>query len=288
MKVLVVGADGQVGRALCESDESLIGVGRRDLDIVDLEATAEVLSSVAPTIVVNAAAYTSVDLAEDEPQQAFSVNQTGPENLAKVCADRGIPLVHLSTDYVFDGTADAPYVETDTVNPQGVYGESKLAGEVAIQSVLAEYVILRTSWVFSAYRGNFVRTMLQLFAERDQVSVVADQVGCPTSARQIAGAVLTIVNHLQAGSEQFGTFHFSGAPAVSWFEFAEAILLSAHNAGADFNPKLIPISTAEYPTKAKRPAYSVLDNRKLQEKFGIESSPWRPEVDQVVAALLAS
>src|SRR5205085_1734160 len=227
MKLLVLGAAGQIGHELCRrvwpADYRIAGVDRAEVDITRQEAVADALRQERPDIVINAAAYTAVDRAESEPDVAWAVNAAGPGHLAVGCATAGIPLVHISTDYVFDGRKEAPYREDDPVNPLGVYGHSKEAGDRAVREGLPEHVIVRTAWVYSAQGHNFARTMLRLAADRPVLRVVADQIGSPTSAADAAAAIATIVQRLAAGDRNWGTYNFAGAGAVSWHGFAEAI-----------------------------------------------------------------
>jgi dTDP-4-dehydrorhamnose reductase len=240
-----------------------------------------------PDMVINAAAYTAVDRAESEPDAAWAANCTGPARLAAACREAAIPLIHISTDYVFDGSKAGTYREDDPVNPLGVYGRSKEAGDRAIREALAEHVILRTAWVYSAHGHNFVKTMLRLAGERPVLRVVADQTGSPTSAADIAAAIAGVVRRLAAGGAQWGTYHFVGAGAVTWHGFAEAIFgLAAPWRGPP--PRVEAITTADYPTPARRPANSVLDCRYIGEAFGITPRPWREALADVIRELYGS
>ncbi|HEX6441017.1 MAG TPA: dTDP-4-dehydrorhamnose reductase [Stellaceae bacterium] len=288
MKLLVLGAGGQVGRELCRlrwpNGYSLVALDRPGIDIADRQAVFGLVDRERPDCVINAAAYTAVDRAESEPDAAWAANCKGPANLAAVCAEAEIPLVHLSTDYVFDGTKTGPYREEDPVNPLGVYGKSKEAGDRAIREALPEHVILRTAWVYSAHGHNFVKTMLRLGAERPVLRVVADQTGSPTSAADIAAAIRDIVRHIEAGKPRWGTYHFAGAGAVTWHGFAEAIFAEA----APWRgppPRVEAIATSEYPTPARRPANSVLDCAKIGEAYGIAPRPWRHALAEVIREL---
>ncbi|MGE5270300.1 MAG: dTDP-4-dehydrorhamnose reductase, partial [Thiohalocapsa sp.] len=227
MKLLILGAGGQVGHELCRrawpQSYRIAAFTHAELDIARREAVAAAVPREAPDVVVNAAAYTAVDRAESETDRAWAGNCTGPLNLAAACRDAGIPLVHLSTDYVFDGSKEGPYREDDAVRPLGAYGQSKEAGERAVRGLLPQHVILRTAWVYSAHGNNFVKTMLRLADGRPVLRVVADQVGSPTSAADIAAAIARIVRQIAAGEARWGTYNFAGAGAVSWHGFAEAI-----------------------------------------------------------------
>jgi dTDP-4-dehydrorhamnose reductase len=285
MKLLVLGARGQVGYELCRrgwpAGYAVSAFDRDRVDIASRAAVFQAITSEQPGIVINAAAYTAVDRAESEPEAAWAGNCTGPANLAAACAEAGIPLVHISTDYVFDGTKSGPYREDDPVAPLGVYGQSKEAGDRAVREALPEHVILRTAWVYSAHGHNFVRTMLRLAGERPVLRVVADQTGSPTSAAEIAAAIAAVVRQLDAGNRQWGTYNFTGGGAVTWHGFAEAIF----NEAAQWRgvpPRVDAIATADYPTPARRPANSVLDCTKIGEAFGIRPRPWREALVDVI------
>jgi dTDP-4-dehydrorhamnose reductase len=290
MKLLVLGAGGQVGRELCRREwpasYRLAAFDRGDVDIIREESIAAAMQRERPDIVVNAAAYTAVDRAESEPDAAWAVNCTGPALLAAACRGAAIPLIHISTDYVFDGSKPGPYREDDPVDPLGVYGRSKEAGDRAIREALPEHVILRTAWVYSAHGHNFVKTMLRLAAERPVLRVVADQTGSPTSAADIAAAIATVVQRIAAGQGQWqwGTFNFTGAGAVTWHGFAETIFdLAEPWRGPP--PRVEAITTADYPTPARRPANSVLDCSRIGEAFGITPRPWREALADVIPEL---
>lgn len=291
MNLLVLGAAGQIGRELCRlswpAPYQIVGVDRAEVDISREEAVADAVRRERPDIIINAAASTAVDRAESEPEAAFAVNAAAPGYLAAACKLARIPLIHISTDYVFDGTKQTPYREDDPVNPLGVYGRSKEAGDRAVRAVLAEHVILRTAWVYSAHGHNFVRTMLRLGSERPVLRVVADQIGSPTSAADVARAIAAIVQRLTAGDRHFGTYHFAGAGAVSWHGFAEAIFeLAAPWRGAP--PRVEAITTAEYPTPARRPSNSVLDCAHIGGVFAIHPRPWREALADVIGELYES
>lgn len=288
MRLLVTGANGQVGHALVrQGGAAVVGRDRAALDVTDREAVRRAVQEHAPDLVVNAAAYTAVDRAEAEEETAFAVNRDGPAHLADACAEAGIPLIHLSTDYVFDGAKGAPYVEEDDTAPLGVYGLSKEAGEEAVRERLGRHVILRTSWVFGDHGQNFVRTILRLGRERDVLRVVADQRGNPTAAADIARAVLEIAERIVGGEEaSWGTFHFAGQPATTWHGFAEAILAEARHQGPVRAERVEPIPTSAYPTLAPRPVDSRLDGSKLATVWGIDAPPWRPALRAVVSSFL--
>jgi dTDP-4-dehydrorhamnose reductase len=291
MKLLVLGSRGQVGRELCRlawpANYRIAAFDRAEVDITKMDAVAAAIGRERPDIIINAAAYTAVDRAESEAESAWAGNCMGPKHLAAACGATRIPLIHLSTDYVFDGSKPGPYCEDDPVNPLGVYGRSKEAGDCAIREALAEHVILRTAWVYSAHGHNFVNTMLRLARERPVLRVVADQIGSPTSAPDIARAIGAIVQRLAAGDRHWGTYHYSGAGAVTWHAFAEAIFEQA----APWRgppPKVEAITTAEYPTPARRPANSVLDCNRIARVFDIRPRPWREALAEVVRELYES
>jgi dTDP-4-dehydrorhamnose reductase len=288
MKLLLLGAAGQVGRELCRiswpAGTALLALDRPDIDIADRDAVFAAVARERPDIIVNTAAYTAVDRAESEPDAAWAANCAGPGNLAAACRERAVPLIHMSTDYVYDGTKTGPYREDDPVNPLGVYGKSKEAGDRAAREALPEHVILRTAWVYSPHGHNFVKTMLRLAAERPVLRVVADQTGLPTSAADIAAAIREIIRQVDAGNTKWGTYHFAGGGAVTWHGFAEAIFeLAAPWRGPP--PRVEAIATAEYPTPARRPANSVLDCTRIGEAFGIAPRPWREALADVIREL---
>jgi dTDP-4-dehydrorhamnose reductase len=292
MKLVVLGAGGQVGHELCRlawpAGYEIAPFARGALDITEREAVFAAVARERPDIVINAAAYTAVDRAESERDAAWAGNCTGPANLAAACHDAAIPLIHLSTDYVFDGSKPGPYREDDPVKPLGVYGESKEAGERAVREALAQHVILRTAWVYSAHGHNFVKTMLRLGSDRPVLRVVADQIGSPTSAADIAGAIGAVVQQLNAGNRAWGAYHFTGGGAVTWHGFAEAIFeLAAQwtSTGRGAVPLVEAIATADYPTPARRPANSVLDCRRIGQAFGIVPRLWREALAEVIGEI---
>jgi dTDP-4-dehydrorhamnose reductase len=301
MKLLLLGANGQVGfelqRALAPLGEMVCATRSGRLpggapcevaDLADAVALEALLGRQRPDVVVNAAAYTAVDRAEDEPEAAQAANADGPAVLARWCQQRDARLLHFSTDYVFDGKAQRPYRENDPTAPLGVYGRSKLAGEDAIRASGARHMIFRTAWVYAARGQNFLRTMLRLAGERDVLRVVADQRGAPTPARWIAAASALALVRQPAGftDARLGTFHLSAAGETSWHAFAEAIVADAGSAGLlPRAPRVEPIATADYPTRAARPAYSRLDNRRLQDTFALRLPDWRRGVAEVIGEL---
>jgi dTDP-4-dehydrorhamnose reductase len=275
IKLLVTGASGQLGRALKEevgkhSNIDFIFTSRSELDITNRDSVRDQVNVHKPSIIINTAAYTAVDMAESENTKAFLVNEKGVENIALACKERNIRLIHISTDYVFDGTATVPYRETDPVNPQTVYGKSKLAGEKAIQnSALTEYYIIRTSWLYSLKGNNFYNTMLRLGKEGKKIAVVNDQWGSPTLASNLSKALIHIA--LTGDATKKGVYHYSGEGACTWYAFAKAIL----DKHVPNNYFLQPVSTKEYPTAAIRPKYSVLNKSAIKNMFNIEIDDWQ-------------
>lgn len=285
--ILVTGGHGQLASALA-GDPGVTVVGRPAFDFDRPETIDAAFAAAAPTAVINAAAWTAVDAAETDPAGATRANCDGPARLARLCAAAGIPLIHVSTDYVFDGDKNAPYVETDRTNPTGVYGATKLAGEEALLAVCPKAIIVRTAWVYSATGKNFVRTMLTLGKTRDHLRVVADQRGCPTSAADLADIVLGIAHAAtrEWRDDYGGVFHSCGTGETTWHGFAEAIFKEASRQGAA-SPRVEPITTAEFPTPAKRPADSRLDCGKLERVFGLRQPAWQGSLARVVDTLLS-
>ena len=289
MKILILGSQGQLGRCLydqfSQTDYELIYHSRADTDIADLTETSENLIALNPDIVVNATAYTAVDLAETHESLAYQVNHFAVDNLANQCEKIGSFLIHVSTDYVFDGTASRPYKEQDKTNPQSVYGASKLAGEIAIQRTDCRFLIIRTSWVFSEYGNNFVKTMLRLGAERETLSIVGDQIGCPTYAQDIASLIVDLIPRIEKGSVESGVYHFCGDTACSWYQFAKEIFAQADQLGYRIPKQVQSIATNDYPTPANRPRYSVFDCTKIENTCNITRSNLRIGIDRVLSIL---
>ena len=285
--LLVLGVGGQVGRALSEAAPSrVLGLTHAELDICNETTVEEAIRRFRPNTIINAAAFTAVDRAETESGEAFRVNRDGARVVALAAAAANIRLIHLSTDYVFDGQSRVPYTESDPVRPLSVYGSSKEEGERAVRDVSHEHVILRSAWVYSPYGTNFVRTMLRLGSERSELGIVDDQTGCPTAAADIATAILAIVDAVERqGFNGWGTYQYVGADAVTWYGFAKLIFETAKRFGRQV-PRLHPINTAEYPTAAPRPAYSVLSTEKLEHTFGIRPRPLRESLSECLERLL--
>ncbi len=290
MRFLLLGATGQVGeefRALAFPDDlDIVAPSHAALDLENAQAIANVIAAEPWSAVINAAAFTDVDRAEGEEAAAFAINAEAPSRLAAETGRRGIPLVHISTDYVFDGRKGLPYVEQDHPAPLNAYGRSKLAGEHGV-GANPRHVILRTSWVYSPYRKNFVKTILRLMAERDRLTIVADQRGCPTAAHDIASACLTIALCCAIEPERapYGVYHFAGAGDATWFEFARAIVELASDR-LRRSPQILPINTSEYPTPAARAADTRLDSTAILRAFGVKPRPWpqalRDTIDQLL------
>ena len=283
MSILVFGCSGQVARELARlADEltfSFVFLGRQDADLSCPDKCREVILTRKPAAVINAAAWTAVDAAETAEAEASVVNGEAPGAMARACAELSIPFLHISSDYVFDGSGDSPWRPHDPVRPLSAYGRSKLLGEQLVQESRGRAIIMRTSWVFSAHGSNFVKTMLRLGTERNLLNVVGDQVGGPTSARSIARSAVALIEVLLKGGAG-GTFHFSGAPDVSWAEFARAIM-----GLAGLSCEIRPILTTEYPTTAPRPLNSRMDGHSLLDAYGISQPAWGPDLERVLSEL---
>jgi dTDP-4-dehydrorhamnose reductase len=283
--ILITGAGGQVAHelAIAQSEHRLIALSKQQLDITDLKQINAAFDEHHPDVVINAAAYTQVDLAEEDAALAYAINRDAVSHLAQACKRIDSPLLHISTDYVFDGNKSGAYCEDDETAPAGVYGASKAAGDAVLQSVLERHIILRTAWVFSATGNNFVKTMLRLGSERDELNIVNDQHGCPTSAHSIAAALLQITErYLRGKAIQWGTYHYCGQPETTWHGFARQIFQQAK--GFE-NLKLNGITTSEYPTPAARPLNSVLDCAKYVAQFNSAQPDWREDLDSILRQL---
>ncbi|MGL4473388.1 MAG: dTDP-4-dehydrorhamnose reductase, partial [Shewanella sp.] len=281
MRVLITGCQGQIGCYLTEQlnschNHTVLALARNDLDITDRGAVNAVVAEFRPTIIINAAAYTAVDQAEVERELAYAVNRDGAKFLAEAAQQVGAAILHISTDYVFDGSKDGEYLDTDVTMPLSVYGASKLAGEQAVAQACTKHIILRTSWAFGVYGHNFVKTMLRLGASRDSVSIVDDQFGGPTYAGDIAQVLISMAMRIAKGDVvEYGVYHYSGMPYVSWYEFTAIVLDAAYAQGViTVKPHLERLNSAQYPTLAQRPKNSRLDSTNIRTHFGIEPSDW--------------
>jgi dTDP-4-dehydrorhamnose reductase len=290
LKALITGANGQIGEALARlaPSHNIQGFATNSeiLDISDGLRVAQIMRQIEPDIVINAAAYTAVDLAEKEKDRAFAVNCEGPRHLARACAMQNIPLLHISTDYIFSGNGTSPFRETDDPSPQNVYGETKLAGERAIRAVLPHHIILRTAWVYSLTGKNFLKTMLRLGFEKEALSVVDDQHGTPSFADDIAEALLTIANKLSASDKPaYGTYHYTGNGRTTWHGFAKEVFdVVLQETGKEIT--LTPTTSDAFPTPARRPAWSVLNCEKIEKNFAITPKNWQQRVRYITKALL--
>jgi len=288
--ILVFGARGQVGRELVALATArripVVGLSRADANITDDYAVRAAIDMHRPVAVVNVAGFSAVNRAEREAEAAAAVNTAGPAILAAACSDAAVPFVHLSSAYVFDGTKKAAYVETDKVGPVDVYGRTMADGEAKVREAAKRHVILRSSWIYSVYGRNFLRTTLRLAAEREELRMVADQFGCPTATIDLAEAILVVVRRMSEKASIAGTFHFAGAGCTSWHGFAEEIVRrQAFFTGR--TPKVTAITSAEYPSAAKRPANCELDSSRFYSTFGFRARPWQERVGEIVAQLLA-
>ncbi|MBW2005639.1 MAG: dTDP-4-dehydrorhamnose reductase [Deltaproteobacteria bacterium] len=287
MKLLVIGANGQLGREVCTKGKNqgiaMSGLDLPDFDVTEPFAVKKAVSQAGVSLVINASAYTAVDKAESEPELAFAVNRDGPAYLATSCAEIGVPLIHISTDYVFNGNKKGLYLETEPISPLGIYGKSKAAGETKIRDNLKEHIIIRTAWLYGLHGNNFAKTMLRLSKEKEIVRVVADQYGCPTYAADLADAILTIATQI---SEQrnviWGTYHYCGKGVTSWHGFAQTIFDMANQHDSLMVKEVVPITTSEYPTPAKRPANSGMDCSLITKHFGISLRPWQESLSDML------
>lgn len=292
-RILFFGAPGQIGQAFQHVWNNaaqrplweIAWMGREDCDVTDASQVRDVIQNYRPHLLINAAALTNVDLAERDEKEATAVNFHAAASMAAQCSALDIPMIQFSTDYVFDGTKDTPYLPDDQMNPINAYGASKMMGEEAVRHELAWHVILRVSSVFSAFRRNLLTNAIQLFGERDEIRMVTDMVCNPTPATHIAEALLRIGEQLLGGkTDGFGTFHLSGAPACSRYELTEAFLAS-YKKYSSRTPKLVPTVRAEFPAAAKRPAYSALDCEKIKRLYGVDQRPWQEGLDEAMAIL---
>ena len=287
MRLLITGANGQLGHELIRLGEGhdLLAVDYDELDITDPDAVNACVERFHPDAVINAAAYTAVDRAESDVEAAFAVNRDGPANLARACGASGIPLIHVSTDYVFDGSKQGAYSENDPVAPLGVYGTSKLAGEQAVLNSCPKSITLRTSWVFSSHGQNFVKTMLRLASEREELGIVADQHGCPTSASELARAIYAMLDK-GLNEENWGIYHFCQPEPTTWFGFAQTVFDEAKAQGIPLKINSVnSLTTEDYPTPAKRPMNSEMDCSKFAKTFGFATKPWAESLQEVIKEL---
>lgn len=290
MRVLIAGSHGQVGSILTKqlaklANTTVIALGKDELDITKQEAVNNVVAEYEPTIIINAAAYTAVDKAEEEVDLSYAINCDGSKYLAQAAQSIGAAILHISTDYVFEGNKSGEYVETDVTNPQGVYGQSKLAGEIAVAKACDKHIILRTAWVFGENGNNFVKTMLRLGLRRKELSIVGDQFGGPTYAGDIADALIQIAKRItQNDAIEYGVYHFSGLPHVSWFDFADTIFdIAVEQCIIKKKPVITKINTNQYPTPAKRPNNSRLNNNKIIEAFSVKVCDWKAVLKNIQA-----
>ncbi len=290
MKIIVTGTDGQLGNELLiqgnNSGYEILPSNHSDLDITDKAQVEYRLEKSQPSFVVNAAAYTNVDKAETKQNLAFAVNRDGPANLAEICAIFEVPLIHISTDFVFDGKKGSPYIESDPISPLSIYGKSKEAGENEVRSRLKNHIILRTSWLYGIHGPNFVKTMLRLGKEKEVIPVVADQFGSPTSAADLAETILNIISKIKRSSDiKWGTYHYCGLGTTTWHKFTEEILNLASQYVSIKTTNVKPLSTDEYPTEAIRPCFSALDCSLIKKNFGINPKPWQDSLKTAIRQL---
>ncbi|WP_135455720.1 dTDP-4-dehydrorhamnose reductase [Vibrio echinoideorum] len=290
MRILITGCHGQVGSCLTEQlanneNITILALDREHLDITSQDAVNAAVVGFQPTIIINAAAHTAVDKAEEEVELSYAINRDGPKYLAQAAQSIDAAILHISTDYVFEGNKAGEYVETDATNPQGVYGESKLAGEIAVVQACEKHVILRTAWVFGENGNNFVKTMLRLAESRNALSIVGDQFGGPTYASDIANTLIKIAKRITQGDTvEYGVYHYSGLPHVSWFDFANAIFdIAVEQKVLAKKPSLTSITTDQYPTPAKRPSNSQLSTAKITKNFSIGASDWKAALNNIQA-----
>jgi len=289
-KIMITGAHGQVGFCLTQQAQAngwdVLAIDRDKLDITDQQAVLALVNDFQPNVIINAAAHTAVDKAETEIDASYAINRDGPKYLAEAAASSGAAILHISTDYVFAGDKQGNYVETDPVAPQGVYGASKLAGEDAVIATNSKHIILRTAWVFGEHGNNFIKTMLRLGTQRDELGIVADQYGGPTYAGDIAAALLVIAEKVVTSPDPvtWGVYHFAGEPHVNWHQFAQAIFDKAvEEQLLEKAPQLNALTTADYPTPAKRPANSRLNCSKIAAEFGVLPSDWQTALKNIRA-----
>mgnify|MGYP006114055275 CR=1 FL=1 len=297
MKVIILGKDGQLGQCLSEQFASAEHelhtttyttqlFAKSECDLSNFQQLHEMFLTQAPDVIVNAAAYTAVDAAEDNAQLADTLNHKAVSHLAKLCREFDSTLIHISTDYVFDGRGNTPYSESEPTGPQGVYGVTKLSGEHAVTASKCKHIVIRSAWIFSEHGSNFLKTMLRLGSDRENINVVNDQRGTPTYAQDLARAIISILPYIASDNCPWGIYHYAGNSIVSWFEFAQQIFSSAKSLGLKTPEKVSAISTSEYPTPAPRPAFSALDSKLFTQTFAIEASDWRAAVNKTLAKII--
>lgn len=287
MKIVILGCKGQLGMCLCDelenTDYEVVFTSREQINITDFNETKTKILDMAPDVIINTAAYTAVDTAEQEHEKADLINHLAVKNIAEICSKIGCWLIHISTDYVFDGVSRVPYKEDDQTNPQSAYGLTKLHGELAIQSSGCKYIIIRTAWVFSEYGNNFLKTVLRLESEKDTLNIVGDQIGCPTYAKDLAQAILCTLPLLST-TQDSRIYHYVGDQSCSWADFAELILHKAKKMELiKSKPQVVAITTKEYPTLAIRPKNSRLDSSLFESCFGFKASDWEAGVTEVLS-----
>lgn len=286
MKILLLGSNGQLGNCLVDelskSEHELIVTNRLQIDIANTQLTKEKITDICPDIVINASAYNAVDKAEKEPELANTINGYAIKNIAEICKKINAKFIHVSTDYVFDGKSKIPYTELSTVNPLGIYGKSKLLGEKAIINSGCDYIIIRTSWVFSEYGNNFLKTMIKLASKEKELSIVADQYGCPTYARDLAIAIIATLSKVETNDCEWGIYNFSGNSGCSWYEFAEYIFDVAKEMDMKVPKALNKISMDKYNNLANRPKYSILNCSKFSNNFNVQSSDWKIAIKHIL------
>ncbi len=291
MRIMIIGGNGQLGWEMArqgrgQADTVVFPLDLPEIDITDTAHIDGHLSDIQPHVVVNCAAYTDVDRAESQVDAAYRVNRDGAANIARACRQHRLPLIHISTDFVFDGAKRTPYVESDPVNPQSVYGQSKAAGDDAVRAHLKQHIIIRTAWLYGAHGRNFVKTMIRLGQDKPELNVVADQHGCPTAAADLAQAMLQICQALPTADDRvWGTYHYCGQGQASWYDLAVA----AHDLAKAHGVKIVahtrPITTAQYPTPAQRPAYSVMDCTRIRQTFAVSIHPWQDSLRRTIGRL---
>ncbi len=288
-KVLVIGSNGQLARSLKDivnESNNYLFVGRPEFDICNQNQLLDIITNFDPSLIINCAAYTNVDKAEEEAELAYATNSEAVKNLAIICASKDLPLIHISTDYIFDGSKKDSYSELDAPNPLSTYGKSKHLGEQHIKNNLAKYIIIRTSWVFSPYGHNFFKTMIKLASEKDELKIINDQRGSPTSAHNLAWVIKNIANKILNNKQvKYGIYNYCDSPSVSWYEFAYKIIELWSIKYQKKMPNIIPISTAQYPTKALRPLNSVLDCSLIKQNFDIEQNNWTSKLENYLDEL---